>query len=493
MRPGSNAVTSPVALRSRRLLLAACVGWASVFSGTALSAEWTRGASMSVGSVYSDNVELDSENEKDDLYGVVMPSVSLQGKGARANVDVDAAMEMNSRSGGGSGNFNPFLNANGDIELIEDFFFTDVFARAGQTTTDPFRAASDTSLTENENTSTTYSYGITPSIRRRLGSFATFDASARWDQQFSANDDFDDSTQRLYNASLLSGDDFSRLSWGVTGEHRITEYENNAGGGNRQDDQYSNVKLPLGYRISRKWQLTSSVGREWQDYDAQTSDRDDDTWDVGVVWTPSPRTSLNVGYGDRYFDNAPRLDFSHRSKRVTLRASYDRTLTTTRDLRARELDFGPDNPFGLPFDPGTGQPIPVSENRGFLDSGSVIDERFDASVAVQGRRTTLTLRGSRSEQTREDNTDEGTFDDVYLTFNRALSGKLSLNGGVTWQGDEDPDGLTADTMRYFAGLSRQLGVKTSVAFNYTYSDRDSERLDDDYTENRVNLYFTFNL
>ena len=48
-------------------------------------------------------------------------------------------------------------------------------------------------------------------------------------------------------------------------------------------------------------------------------------------------------------------------------------------------------------------------------------------------------------------------------------------------------------MRYFAGLSRQLGVKTSVAFNYTYSDRDSERLDDDYTENRVNLYFTFDL
>ncbi|MBK9469987.1 MAG: TIGR03016 family PEP-CTERM system-associated outer membrane protein [Gammaproteobacteria bacterium] len=314
----------------------------------------------------------------------VMPSVSLQGKGARANVGVNAAMEMNSRSGGGTGNFNPFLNANGDVELIEDFFFTDVFARAGQTTTDPFRAASDTSLTENENTSTTYSYGITPSIRRRLGSFATFNASARWDQQFSANDDFDDSTQRLYNASLLSGDDFSRLSWGVTGEHRITEYENNAGGGDRQDDQYSNVRLPLGYRISRKWQLTSSVGREWQDYDAQSSDRDDDTWDVGVVWTPSPRTSLNVGYGDRYFDNAPRLDFSHRSKRVTLRASYDRTLTTTRDLRARELDFGPDNPFGLPFDPGTGQPIPVSENRGFLDSGSVIDERFDASVAVQG-------------------------------------------------------------------------------------------------------------
>ena len=479
--------------RRLRIAVAVCAGGLALAGQFAQAAEWTRSASMSVGGVYSDNVELDSRNEKDEVYGVVTPSVSLQGKGARANVGVNAAMEMNSRSSGGTGNFNPYLNGTGDVELIEDFFYTDVFARAGQTTTDPFRASSNRAVTENENTTTTYSYGITPSIRKRLGGFATFSASTQWDQQFSANDDFDDSSEQSYRASLASGEDFSRVSWGVNGERRITDYQNNAGGGQGQDDQYSSVNIPLGYRLSRKWQLTSSVGHEWQDYDAQSSNRDDDTWDVGVVWTPSPRTSLNVGYGDQYFDNTPRLDFSHRSKRMTFRASYDRTLTTSRDLRARELDFGPNNPFGVPFDPRTGAPVPVSGNRGFLDSGSVIDERFQASVAIQGHRTTLTLRGEHSEQTREDNTDEGTFDDVYLTATRALSSKLNLNGGVTWEGDEDPDGLTADTMRYHVGLDRELGPRTTLSFYYEYSDRDSERVDDDYTENRVNLYLTFTL
>ena len=48
-------------------------------------------------------------------------------------------------------------------------------------------------------------------------------------------------------------------------------------------------------------------------------------------------------------------------------------------------------------------------------------------------------------------------------------------------------------MRYNLGLNRQLGVNTSVALNYSYSDRDSERPEDDYTENRVYLNFTFNL
>ncbi len=80
-----------------------------------------------------------------------------------------------------------------------------------------------------------------------------------------------------------------------------------------------------------------------------------------------------------------------------------------------------------------------------------------------------------------------------LNLSRALSGKLSLNGGVTWEGDEDPDGLTSDNMRYYVGFNRQLGVNTNLSLYYSYNDRDSERLDDDYTENRVFLNLTFNL
>ncbi len=478
--------------RPSRLAIAICAGGLAFLSDMALAAEWTRSASVSVGQVYSDNVELETEDENSDFFSTVMPSVSVQGKGARASVDLNAAVEMNDRSGGG-GNFNPLLNATANAELIEDFFYTDVFARANQTVTDPFQASSNTALSSNENTGTTYSYGVAPSIRKRLGSFATFNASTQWDEQVSSNDDFDDSTEQRYNASLLSGPDFSRLSWGVIGEHTTTEYDNNAGAGDGQDDEYSEVRVPLGYRINRKLQLTAAAGHEWRDYDAATGNDDDNTWDAGFVWTPTARTSLNAGYESQYGDESPRVDFSHRSKRTIFRASYERQLTTSRDLRARETAFSSDNPFGLPFDPATGQPLPVSGNNNFLESGSFIDERFEASLAIQGKRTNVTLTGSQSQQTREDNDEEGTFNDVGLNLSRALSGKLSLNGGVTWEGDEDPDGLTSDTMRYYVGLNRQLGVNTNLSLYYSYNDRDSERLDDDYTENRVFLNLTFDL
>jgi len=249
----------------------------------------------------------------------------------------------------------------------------------------------------------------------------------------------------------------------------------------------------VGYRINRQWQLTGSVGHEWQDYDAYTSQRDDDTWDAGVVWTPSARTSLNLGYGDRYFGNAPRVNFTHRSKRTTFTATYDRTLTTSRDIRAQQRDVGVQNPFGLPYDPVTGRPLPASNNQTFLNSGSIIDERFETSLSVQGNRTTVTLSGSHSNQTREDNSEDGTFDDLYLNLSRSLSRTLSIYGGTTWEQDEDDNGATADTMRYYLGLSKEVGPRTSLGFNYSYSDRNSQTPDDSYKENRVYLNVTYNL
>ncbi len=153
-------------LRRKSLALAVCAAGLCLLQGTALAAEWTRSASVSVGQVYSDNVELESEDENSDFFSTVMPSVSVQGKGARASVDLNAAVEMNDRSGGG-GNFNPLLNATANAELIEDFFYTDVFARANQTVTDPFQASSNTALSSNENTGTTYKLWHQPSIRKR--------------------------------------------------------------------------------------------------------------------------------------------------------------------------------------------------------------------------------------------------------------------------------------------------------------------------------------
>jgi uncharacterized protein (PEP-CTERM system associated) len=478
--------------RPGRLAVAVCAMGLCMMSGAVIAAEWTRSASLNVGQIYTDNVELASENEKDDLITVVRPTVSASGEGARASVDVNAALEFNDLSGG-SDNFVPLVNAQGNAELIENFFYTDVFARSNRVRTDPFRRSGDTALNEAENAETTYMYGISPYVQRRLGGFAEFQSRYRTDRQISADDGFDDSTQQEFNVSFVSGDDFTRLDWGLYGNTRTTDYSNNAGTGRGQDNDYSSADLRLGYRLNRQWRLTSSVGHEWREYDAETQDRDDNTWYAGFVWTPNSRTSLNVGYGDRYFENKPRFDLSWRKKRIELRAKYEHLLTDTRSVRGLNNDFSGTNPFGEPFDPVTGEPVPVSRNLTFQDAGLVSDERTEASIALQGMRTRIRLTGRHSEQTRGDTGEEAIFDDILLNANRRLSSKLSLNAGMTWEGDEDESGLTSDTLRYFLGLNRQLGARTSMAVNYSYAERDSQRPDDDFEENRIYVNFTFTL
>ena len=478
-----------------RLCTLAVVAGASLglLAGTATAAEWTRGASLSVGGIYTDNARLTPDHERSDFITVVRPSASLVGRGARASVVLSGALEFNDL-GGDSDNVNPFLNALGNVELVEDFLFIDAYARAYQTTVDPFRAYGDTPLNRAENSETAYMWGISPYLRKRFGSFANFEARYRTDDQISADNRFDDSTQQHLSASLTSGSDFGRIDWGLHAQQRRTEYSNNAGTGRGQDNEFSDADLRLGYRLNRQWRLTSSVGHEKHEYDAASRDRNRTTWSAGFVWTPNPRTSLAVSQEHRSFNNKPRVDFSWRKRHLNFHASYEYTLNDTRSLRARAGDLFGSDPLAPPqYDPVTGEPLPLSRDLTFLNAGMVADERFQSSLTLTGLRSTLTLNGRHSKQTREDSGEQAIFDDFSVRATRKLSRTLSLNGGVLWGRDEDNGGAQADTLRYSVGLSRQLGVHSSVALNYSHSERDSDRPLDDYTENRVYVNFMFTL
>ena len=59
------------------------------------SAEWTTAARIRPELVYTDNVCLESDNKQDEWIGVVTPSVSLQGDGARADVNISGSLKFN--------------------------------------------------------------------------------------------------------------------------------------------------------------------------------------------------------------------------------------------------------------------------------------------------------------------------------------------------------------------------------------------------------------
>jgi hypothetical protein len=202
---------------------------------------------------------------------------------------------------------------------------------------------------------------------------------------------------------------------------------------------------------------------------------------------------LSAGYGERFFGETPRAEFSHRRKRSLFVITYSRNVTFNRNIRGEGaqtieegegggIDVG-DDPFGF-----GGQTT--------LSRGPLVNERFAIGFRLQGRRNTLSIDGTRSEQKTSDAFNDSIFTNASVALNRRLGRKLSANARIGWnksESGEDSQVLRAGDSEAWTGslgISRNIGPSTSLQVNYRYTSRDSDVQGDDVTENRVT--FTLN-
>ncbi|MEC8428763.1 MAG: hypothetical protein VXZ35_10070, partial [Pseudomonadota bacterium] len=137
------------------------------------AAEWTTSSGITYRHVYTDNAELSSEDKENRSTSLLTPNFSLQGSGAGANVDVSGSLQF-SDAGGQTDNFNPSVNASADAELIENFLYIEADASARQTSIDPFGRTGTTGVSDTDNSTATYQYGITPYISSRYKDYVTY-------------------------------------------------------------------------------------------------------------------------------------------------------------------------------------------------------------------------------------------------------------------------------------------------------------------------------
>ena len=295
--------------------------------------------------------------------------------------------------------------------------------------------------------------------------------------------------------SLKSGESFSRLSWELIGDYQETSYENGGFMEQNADNERTSASIKLGYQLYRKLELSGTIGQEWNSFQpADGDDPDDKFWDIGVRWEPNRRTVLDLGYGKHFFSTTPRFNLTHKTKRTSFKASYTRSLTDTRSERRNT------NPFSLTdeqleevqnVNPALYQFL--TDNFTFQDQGIFVNERFDTSLSLKGKRSTATLFLKESKQIREDISDDSIFTSFGLRFERKLSSKTTLNSRLSWNERENGASEKVDTTRFYLSLKRKIGVRTSVSISYDRGDRDSDRVNDDYKENRVSLNFSIDL
>ena len=340
------------------------------------------------------------------------------------------------------------------------------------------------------NTNTTYRYSVSPYISRRFKNTADLYLRYTYDDQYNTKDIVGDSSENSANLLLSSGPRLSPFSLSLQGDYSKVDYAESRGTAN-DDSELKSAQINGAYQYNRTWAINGYVGDEWNDFVSTRDDIDGTYWGAGLTWTPTSRTSVDIGTGDRYFGSTPWLRVSHRHKRSLFSANYEKTLTYSRDVRTLGADGSIDDPL----------------NDTTLSNSPILDERLTVLYAFTGRRMNIGVSGSYSDQTRERGGDlsqeeldlsESTFKQVSVSVGYPMARNVSLSTSLSWnqqepKGDGTRSVAKSDTWTFKVGASRPLNDRMKVSLNYQYTDRQSDIALNEYQENRIILNVSFNL
>ncbi|MFT4517670.1 MAG: hypothetical protein ACI9JM_000047 [Halioglobus sp.] len=440
----------------------------------------------------TDNVCLTEGNKEWDWIGLATPSGSLRAKGKRASFDIGGSVQFNTLTNsqlekndcggslGGRSQLNPNLRANGSSILIKDWLSVKATGRVDQKEISSAFAGGNDDLNRRGNMNTRYRYSIAPTLSHRIGNSMTGNLRYSYDQLFFSEDVQAESSRQGVSGGINSRGS-SQYSWGLSARSTEVVYESTALRPARTNELASGTAR-LSFKYDRKLQLNGTYGYDFKRASTGRELENDDGgfWTIGIRYSPTRHTNFSIGSGDRYFGKTPRLTASHKMKNNIFNASYKKEITYGRELQDLEDGF-----------------IDDFNNNSTINSRSpILDERFSLGWTLVGRRQSLNVQGSWSEQTRSEDGSTSQFQSVAVSYAPQLSATYSISGTIGWDSDKprvalgasDLDiGNTSETWRANVSLSRYINRNSSVSFSYQFTDRQSSLAVGSYQENRVTM------
>ena len=202
----------------------------------------------------------------------------------------------------------------------------------------------------------------------------------------------------------------------------------------------------------------------------------DDYLDTSIQWEPSARTSLVLGYSQRFFGDSYNLDLKHKTKRLTNSISYLESLEVFDRNSYQEV--APDD-------------LELIENNEFS-----LNKRFAWSSNLQLSRTSFNLSAAASERTslETDIVDETFNTNIRVT--RAISPKTNLSLSAKYNyliyDKDNPEGSRQeDRYRTISiNFTRNLASSLSYNVNLQHVNRNSSTDRFSYDEVRVMINIT---
>lgn len=463
---------------------------------------------LTISENYTDNTDLRAVGKRPEYVTTVSPGVHVTSRTARLQGSLDYSLNAQayandeSRSG-----FNQALAAAFTADVIQQTASVDVRASISQQTLSAFGVQSPGTQFPDRNRTEVRSIGVSPVLRGRLGDSITVEARSNWVKTATTAITAPDSTV-LVNSLRLSGR-AGTFGWSAdVADTKIDYDQTGREAGNRR------INLALSYSPNPDWQFSARAGRE-SDTVRSIDSQNTDTWGVGVLWMPSPRTTVNAQYDRRYFGNGHSVQVSHRmvrglltyadSRDVNNGAVSDRTLEFVRTYDSYFRILASAFPSAPPAEVDALVRELLRAQGVFIGRAVSLQRRQDLSYALQGVRATVVVTAFRSTTSRLDQATSAT-DDLSLadglrqrgyslsgnyTISPTNSLSLSYASSTNSASNVALTGLQNSLKSLTASLSGRLATRVGYSLSVRHASFDSALTP--YTENgaTATLSFTF--
>jgi uncharacterized protein (PEP-CTERM system associated) len=283
--------------------------------------QWTLEPGIRVAPTISNNLSLQPPGQEEGgAYLQVAPRIRFTGTGARYNVSGAYELGAYWYTTDQSSKFYSNAYLSGNAELVENLFFLDANARVYQNFFSSFEPISITPGLASDNVYTTYSYGLSPYLRRVISGY---DYLLRWDNQWT--------TYSGDNTGSLRDSYYSTLTARISSPIRVfgwtAEYVGNDVRFNEQQPFSTEVARGiLYYQVNPDLRLSARGGYEWNNY--YLNQYSGTIYGAGVFWTPTPRTVLDGFWEERFFGASYGLNLNHRTRLTGWRLTGSRNITT---------------------------------------------------------------------------------------------------------------------------------------------------------------------
>ena len=312
-------------------------------------------------------------DETEELVASVNPSVLLEFTGNRFEGDATFEVEFYRFNEQDFGLIDPRLELNSTGFIIQNVVFFDAGLNVGKVL--PEEDIFD--IFEDADTLTRIR--INPFISRKFGRSTDFFLGYGFQ---SLSDGDDTSQQDTFEFTLAKDPRFGGFIWGVGGQYQADD-----SGGVKFEN--SSVFASAGYTIGQPYYFEVRAGQEINDFEGSLNIDDDNTLlAASLTWTPSERTTLNVGYSERSFGSGPTLSLDHTVRNSLFTANFNRSISTS------EVTLGALTSFN---DGQTTDFVPVGNDDLFDVNGvsvnlaPFIEDRFQLGYKLAGRRSDLII------------------------------------------------------------------------------------------------------